>query len=203
MSGPTPDADRQSQPRLAGRHDAPHVAALHASAIPDGFLVTLGPRFLRRLYARITDSPHAYLLVTEDEHGLTGHIAIALHTGRLYRHFLLRDGVRAAVVAAPLVLKAPRRIWETLRYGTVDDSDLPEAEVLSIAVAPRARGHGIGTALLRAGVAELVRRQVTAAQVVTASDNAAALRMYERVGFVPVRHTEVHRGVSQEVLVWR
>ena len=37
----------------------------------------------------------------------------------------------------------------------------------------------------------------------TAVDNAAALRMYERGGFDGTSRTEVHAGTPQEVLVWR
>ena len=47
------------------------------------------------------------------------------------------------------------------------------------------------------------RRAITGARVVTAVDNAAALRMYERAGFVRYGRTEVHAGTPQQVLVWR
>jgi len=201
VNDPTPppvDATRHA------RGDDVHaVAALHAAGIPDGFLVSLGPRFLGRLYARIVRSPTSFLLVTDGDRGISGFIAVAEDTGLLYREFLRRDGVVAAAVAAPRVLRAPRRIWETLRYGSVAEEDLPAAEILAMAVASHARGRGTGAALVRAGVGELTRRGVLAARVVTASDNPAALRMYERAGFDRVRRTEVHRGVSQEVLVWR
>jgi ribosomal protein S18 acetylase RimI-like enzyme len=183
--------------------DAAQVAVLHAEHLPEGFLVTLGPRFLRRLYARAARSPHAFLVVAEDEGDVIGFLAVAEDTGRFYRDFLVRDGVPAGVAAAPRVARAPRHVWETLRYGTGGGGgDLPPAEVLAIAVDARGRGRGVGRALLAAGLEELRRRGVASARVVTALDNGPALRMYEGAGFRGHSRVEVHAGVPQQVLVW-
>jgi ribosomal protein S18 acetylase RimI-like enzyme len=182
--------------------DAAQVAALHAEHLPEGFLVTLGRGFLRRLYARAARSPRAFVLVADDGEGVHGFIAVAEDTGRFYREFLVRDGVAAGVAAAPSVVRAPRRVWETLRYGLDGGDDLPPAEVLSVAVGGRARGRGLGRELVGAGLDELRRRGVGAARVVTAQDNEPALRMYEGAGFRRHRLVEVHTGVAQQVLVW-
>jgi ribosomal protein S18 acetylase RimI-like enzyme len=189
--------------RRARANDARAVAALHAERIADGFLVTLGPRFLGRLYRRMVRSPHAFVVVADDADGLTGFIGVAEDTGRFYRDFMFRDGLAAAASSAPALVRAPRRVWETLRYGAIADDDLPAAEVLAIAVAARAEGRGIGGELLRAALVQLRRDDIDAVRVVTAADNTSALRMYERVGFRPHGRTEVHAGVAQEVLVWR
>jgi ribosomal protein S18 acetylase RimI-like enzyme len=189
--------------RRGGADDAHAIAALHAERIADGFLVTLGPRFLDRLYRRMVRSDHAFVVVTDDADGLTGFVGIAKGTGRFYRDFMLRDGLMAVASSAPALVRAPRRVWETLRYGALPDNDLPAAEVLAIAVAARAEGSGLGGELLRAALAQLRRDDIDAVRVVTATDNTAALRMYERVGFRPHGRTEVHTGVVQEVLVWR
>jgi ribosomal protein S18 acetylase RimI-like enzyme len=177
--------------------------ALHTERIADGFLVTLGPRFLERLYRRMVRSAHAFVVVTDDADGLAGFVGVAKDTGRFYRDFVFRDGLMAAASSAPALVRAPRRVWETLRYGAIADDDLPAAEVLAIAVAARAEGAGLGGELLRAALAQLRRDDIDAVRVVTAADNTAARRMYERVGFRPHRRTEVHAGVVQELLVWR
>lgn len=191
--------------------DAPAVAALHAERIGEGFLVTLGHGFLHRLYARVARSRRAFVLVAEDAEGLIGFSAIAEDTGALYREFLLRDGVAAGLAAVRPLLRSWRRAWETLRYGfgahategtaPVPDQ-LPKAEVLSIAVARRAAGRGLGRALVSASTAELLRRGIESARVVTRVDNAAALALYEGCGFRRRTRTQVHAGIPQEVLVW-
>jgi ribosomal protein S18 acetylase RimI-like enzyme len=185
--------------------DARAVASLHAERIGEGFLVTLGPRFLTRLYRRIARSPHAVLLVADDGGAIRGFVAAATDTRRLYREFLRRDAVPAGLAAAPAVVRAPRRVWETLHYGTAGDGagdDLPAAEVLSIAVASDAGGRGLGGALLAAALEELGRAGIVSARVVTAVGNDAALAMYERAGFRRRARTEVHAGIPQELLVW-
>jgi ribosomal protein S18 acetylase RimI-like enzyme len=190
-------------PLRAGRAgDAAAVAALHAERIGEGFLVTLGPRFLTRLYRRVALSPTAVLLVAEDGDRIVGFVAAATSTRRLYGDFFRHDAVPAGWAAAPAVIRAPRRVWETLRYGSAGDHDLPAAEVLSIAVAADAEGQGIGGALLVAALEALAEAGAPAARVVTAVGNDPALAMYERAGFRRRTRTEVHAGVPQEVLVW-
>jgi ribosomal protein S18 acetylase RimI-like enzyme len=193
----TPSTLRTGQPG-----DASAVATLHAERIGEGFLVTLGPRFLHRLYRRIALSPHAVLLVADSGERIVGFVAATTSTRRLYGEFLRRDALPAGLAAAPAVLRAPRRVWETFRYGSASEDNLPAAEVLSIAVAADAGGRGIGGALLGAAQEELAQLGAPRARVVTAVGNEAALAMYERAGFQRRSRTEVHAGVPQEVLVW-
>ena len=197
--------------RRARADDAPRLAELHATRMTEGFLSALGPRFLRVLYRRIVASPDAFAFVAVVEEAdaadsggpaITGFAAAALDVGALYRRFLLRDGVVAGIAAAPRLLRSWRRVLETLRYpGGADD--LPEAEILSVAVDPAAAGRGVGTRLVEAATAELVRRGAPAAKVVTAADNVAALRLYERCGFRAATRISVHEGTASQVLVWR
>jgi L-amino acid N-acyltransferase YncA len=187
------------RPGRAG--DAATVAALHAARIGEGFLTSLGPRFLTRLYRRIALASGSVLVVAEADGTVVGFVAATTSTRRLYAEFLRRDAVPAALAAAPAVLRAPRRVWETLRYGAGRDG-LPAAEVLSIAVAEGATGGGVGGLLLVAALDALAALGATEAQVVTAVENQAALTMYERAGFRRWGRTEVHPGVVQEVLVW-
>jgi ribosomal protein S18 acetylase RimI-like enzyme len=187
--------------RMARVDDAPAIAALHGDRISEGFLVTLGRRFLTRLYRRIARAPGSVLLVAEAGDRVVGFVAATASTRHLYADFLRHDALPAGLAAAPAVLRAPRRVWETLRHGR-GEQDLPAAEVLSIAVAAAAGGQGTGGALLAAALDGLARQGVTEAHVVTAVGNQTALAMYERAGFRHRGRTEVHAGVAQEVLVW-
>ncbi|MET0901888.1 MAG: GNAT family N-acetyltransferase [Acidimicrobiales bacterium] len=187
--------------RLARADDAPAIAALHEERISEGFLVTLGRRFLTRLYRRIARSPGSVLLVADAGDRVVGFVAATASTRSLYADFLRHDALPAGLAAAPAVLRAPRRVWETLHHGR-GEHDLPAAEVLSIAVAADAGGQGTGGALLAAALDALARQGVTEAQVVTAVGNQTALAMYQRAGFRHHGRTEVHAGVAQEVLVW-
>ena len=72
-------------------------------------------------------------------------------------------------------------------------SDGAAREIRQLAVAPDARGHGAGSALLDAFLSAYGGRRVT---VWTAETNAAALRLYESRGFAP-------DGWRSEVLLWQ
>ena len=140
----------------------------------------------------------------DDLNPLRTFVAVAERTGALYREFLRRDAWAAGIAALPSIARAPRRTWETFRYGTGADelAGLPDAEILSVAVAPAARGRGVGRALVAAATEELTRRGVDGVRVVTAEGNAPALAMYEAAGFARRATTEVHAGVRQVVLAW-
>lgn len=187
--------------RRATRADIEAMAELHAGRLDEGFLATLGPRFLAHLYRCVVDSKDAFAYVATEGGRVVGFSAAALDLGRLYREFIVRRGVVAALGAAPRLPATWRRILETLRYPS-DTGELPEAEILAVAVDPSQARAGIGTSLVTATMAELVRRDVSSARVVAGAHNTAALGLYERCGFVRRSTITVHEGVASEVLVW-
>jgi ribosomal protein S18 acetylase RimI-like enzyme len=192
--------------RRAETADLPAVAALHAARIDEGFLSSLGPAFLRRLYRRVLRRADGFVLVATDttaapDATVLGFVAGVGSVGRLYRSFVLRDGVVAGMLAAPKLAGAVPRVLETLRYPAAM-GELPDAEILAVAVAASATGRGVGRALVAAATAEFDRRGTAAAKVVTTDDNAAALAMYRACGFVGTAAVEVHSGRASEVLVW-
>jgi ribosomal protein S18 acetylase RimI-like enzyme len=189
--------------RSARPADVPAVAALHADRIDEGFLSSLGPAFLRRLYRRVLRRDDGFVLVAtgDADETVLGFVAGVGSVGALYRSFLLRDGLVAGLLAAPRLVRAVPRVLETLRYPSAT-GDLPDAEILAVAVARTAAGAGVGRALVAAATAEFARRGTRTAKVVTTDDNASALAMYRACGFVTATGVEVHAGRASEVLVW-
>ena len=61
-----------------------------------------------------------------------------------------------------------------------------ESYVQTIAVAPDAQGHGLGTRLLAAPVEESQRRGCKRLDLEVRADNDAAIRLYERHGFTRI-----------------
>jgi ribosomal-protein-alanine N-acetyltransferase len=61
-----------------------------------------------------------------------------------------------------------------------------EAELLTIAVRPAARRAGVGATLLAAVLAIARRRGAARMFLEVAATNQAAIRLYDRVGFLPV-----------------
>ncbi len=188
--------------RPATDSDLDTVASLHAARIAEGFLSSLGPRFLRRLYRRVLRSPGCFVLVaTNDAGDIQGFVAAVDDLTELYKRFIVRDGLVAGITAAPRLVGAVPRVVETLRYPSTTTT-LPSAEILAVAVAESATGAGIGRTLVHAATAEYLARAVPEAKVVTTADNASALAMYRACGFTTASRVEVHPGRESEVLVW-
>jgi ribosomal protein S18 acetylase RimI-like enzyme len=186
----------------ADETEAGPAAALHAERITEGFLPTLGPAFLARLYRRIVRDPGSFIVVAVDRDRVVGMCACTEDLGALYRAFVLRDGVIAGLRSAPRILRSLRRVIETVRYpGTEDTHDLPAAEVLAVAVDAARSGEGIGRLVVGAALAEFDRRGTARVKVVASGDNEAALGLYRAVGFVDAARLEVHAGTESVVLV--
>ncbi len=193
-----PDASPVSV-RTGAAADAPAAAALHAQLISEGFLSSLGPRFLSRLYRRITRADGSFLTIAEAGGSVVGFIAGSVDVGRLYRSFLVRDGVAASLSAPVRLVTALPRVLETLNHGRRDEGPVG-GELLAVAVDPGWRGRHVGSQLVEGFLSELEQRGLHAAHVVVGADNATAIAMYSRAGFSPARTIEMHRGTPSVVM---
>jgi ribosomal protein S18 acetylase RimI-like enzyme len=177
--------------------DAAAAAGLHASEIAEGFLSRLGPRFLRALYVRITRSDHSFLLVATRNGEIAGFISGSTDLGGLYKQFMLREGIPAAVMNAPKLVMSWRHVLETVRHGEQPATAQGKVcELLSVAVDPRHQDQGIGGRLVGEFLEETARRGVDVAQVVVGKHNLRAVALYERAGFVTSQEFEMHRGIT-------
>ncbi len=186
--------------RIGHDDDAGAAAGLHAQQIREGFLSFLGPRFLRRLYRRVTRTPGCFLLVVEEEGTTIGFLAGSTNVAALYRSFVWHDGVAAALASSGRLLRSWRRVMETLRHGGGGSGE--GAELLAIAVDPIARGRGVGTRLVEGFLTEVKRQNECAAHVVVAANNQNAIALYRRSGFHVVKRFELHSGTESLVMQW-
>jgi ribosomal-protein-alanine N-acetyltransferase len=77
-----------------------------------------------------------------------------------------------------------------------------ELHINTLAVAPAARGKGMATTLLRHIIAEAVAAGATRATLEVRASNAAALRLYERLGFhVAARRARYYSKPDEDGLI--
>jgi glycosyltransferase involved in cell wall biosynthesis/ribosomal protein S18 acetylase RimI-like enzyme len=196
-----PSTDLAIRPgRLQDRHA---VAQLHAAGIETGFLSTLGPGFLALLYRALIGDHRSQVLVAEVGGKVVGFVAGTEDTRAFYREFARRYAIPAGLqIAANLRRGMVSRIRETRSYGVEGHHEVA-AELLSMVVAPAARGQGLAH---RLGV-ELQnwarQRHLGAMKVVVGADNEKAIGVYRRLGFGDDRRIEVHQGQPSLELVWR
>lgn len=196
-----PSGDVVMRPAVPG--DAVAIAALHAQMIGSGFLSSLGTRFLTLLYGALIDSHQAKVGVAESEGEVLAYIAGTWSTSRFYKEFLRRHWFDAIWRMIPALLKPTtwRRVFETLSYGSGDES--VGAELLAMAVAPALRRRGMGTTLVQWLLAEARREHVNAVKVVVGGHNQPAIRLYESCGFGDRQVFQVHAGEDSLELTWR
>jgi glycosyltransferase involved in cell wall biosynthesis/ribosomal protein S18 acetylase RimI-like enzyme len=198
------ESPRQVEIRPARLADVPTLARLHRQSLPEAFLPTLGDRFLRQLYRSLLADAEGITLVAEDHRGVIGFASGVVSVRNFYRRFYRRHGIRAALAAAPRLIRPSvlRRVVETARYPSGTTS-LPDAELLAIAVDAkvRARSVSVGVVLARGVLQRLAESGADQVKVVTSSENQQANRFYGSLGFDRLSEVFVHEGTSSNVWV--
>lgn len=186
------------------------VAQLHVSNLDQGFLATLGIRFLALMYQAIDESPVGVLIVAHvSGDGIVGFVSAGGGMKGVYRH-MLRHWWRLGTSLLP-VLVSPRKIWrivEILRYGQQTPGapasitgSLPKIELYSIAVDAAHRGKGYAELLYRGVEQHFRSRGEPAFKIVVGSALTAAHRFYQRMGARVATQMEVHSGEVSAVYV--
>lgn len=173
--------------RDAGTGDGALVARLWASTFDDKFLWVLGDGNMAFLEAWLSADPTVYagteLAQLDGEtvgyvQTALAHRSVSAHVlpllGLLLKHYGPCRGLRALGQFA---------VTEADRKHTPDD-----LHICMIGVAPEHRGKGIAWTLLDYCEAYARARRKRALTLGVVEDNAVALKLYERFGFVAARH---------------
>ena len=158
------------------------------------------------MYRAIDEASGSVLLVEERDGRVAGFVAGAHGMGPIYRR-MLRRPFRLGGALLPSLFRPSRirRIVDILGYGREPSQGepLPVAELLSIAVAPEARGSGIAEALYQRLAAHFRQRGTMAFKITVGDALAPAHRFYTKMGAVPAGRIEVHAGQGSTVYVHR
>lgn len=176
--------------RVTKNGDLSHLCSLHKESFPNFFLTSLGPRFLRLLYAGFANEPKGVCIVAEEDGVIVGVAAGTTAPEMFFGRLLRRQGWRFALAAIPGLLRNPgfvaRKCFGAVFYRGEQPTGLANAGLLSsLAVAPACGGQGIGQQLVHA-FAEEARRQGCSAIYLTTdeTDNDRVNRFYAKCGFV-------------------
>jgi glycosyltransferase involved in cell wall biosynthesis/ribosomal protein S18 acetylase RimI-like enzyme len=188
--------------RTARPQDASAIAELHRQMIGSGFLASLGTGFLTVLYQGMMAAPQSRVLVGEGDGVVRGFVAGVANTDAFFAWFL-RNRALPAIWHSLLALspRAISKVLETWRYGNQGHEGVP-AELLALAIAPSARGRGLGTDLVAALLDWAGGEDIDAMRVVLGADNEAARRLYAKCGFTGERRIEIHHGEPSLEMVW-
>ena len=111
---------------------------------------------------------------------------------------------RAALADPAMIARIARSPHRAAHGFVVARCAADEVEILLVAVTPAARGRGVGTALVAAALADAARAGARAAHLEVRASNAAAIALYERLGFVAVgRRPRYYDATEDAVLMSR
>jgi ribosomal protein S18 acetylase RimI-like enzyme len=178
-------------------------ASLHIHGIPTGFISSLGQEFVAALYEAIAEDKNSFGFVAVEDDKVLGFVAFSINLSRLYKYVALKKGFKFAFVLAKSVLSLQviKKVWDNLFYPSkMRKMDLPDAELLSIVIAPEGRGRGIAKQLVDEGFGECQKRKIEKVKVLVAADNEAANKLYKKCGFQ--FHSEINsHGVKSNIYV--
>lgn len=181
------------------------VAQLHVQGIHGGFLSALGTRFVALMYEAL-DSANGSVLLTEEREGrVVGFVAGGCGLRPIYQR-MFRSPLRLTWALFPSMLSVGRlcKMRDILRYdGGHSDAQLPQAELLSIAVDPDFRGTGVAEALYRRLSDAFRSKGLVAFRITVGAELIPAHRFYKRMGAIPFGEVEVHRGTTSTVFIQR
>jgi ribosomal protein S18 acetylase RimI-like enzyme len=171
----------------AGVERAGQLAGIHARALPDDFLPSLGPEFLKHLYypAALSspDGAHIVAITGEDP---VGFVCVA-HDADRFTGGVIRSRLFAvALYACRAILRRPSRLRMMCEIAWSIVTATPDGvpgEIVFIAVDPGHQGRGIGSALVGAATEYLATRRVNRCRTKTLATNHGVIRMYERLGW--------------------
>lgn len=165
--------------RPATQADSPAIARLLLLAMEEIVFAFIGERdvlkaqaFMEHLVAR-TGNQYSW-----------PHVHVAEVDGRVVGAVCVYDGARLAELRAPVLHLLLERSGRTIDPG--DETGPGEWYLDTLGVDPGQQGKGIGSALLRAVIAEHAQAHGRTLGLLVAADNPAARMLYLRMGFVPV-----------------
>jgi GNAT superfamily N-acetyltransferase len=180
------------------------VARLHAEGIKEGFLSTLGIRFLAVLYKGIANAAGSGVLVAVEGDRCLGFIAYARDVKACYKQVLKLTWPSLMMAMLPNAVNPSiyKKAFETLLYPFLRRDAVKEGidektgglrpELLSMAVAEDARDKGIGKLLVQAVDEEMRRMDVAGYYVVTHGVDERANGFYQRCGFAKTHEFVSH-----------
>jgi ribosomal protein S18 acetylase RimI-like enzyme len=172
--------------------DLSAILDLHRAALPDFFLVNPGPAFLRVFYSLVLQDSQGLLFVSEHEGRFAGFAAAHTASERLYR-LLAPSGLRYFAMFASCLAHRPAQLpvlWKDLRRAArvvhqCCPSNEAGGDVVALAVDPRCRMQGHGTALLRAVVEAAEASKTPQIRVNSGSKDIVIDAFYRKRGFQP------------------
>lgn len=192
------------KPHKLKRSDYRAIARLHCDHINQGFLATLGVPFLTLLYEAIDEDNQSVLLVERVDRSVVGFVSGTRGLGRIYKQLLLKP--LRLIYSLKSCLVSPSKMYKIIEVLLISkdsdiSSDLPKQELLSIVVNPAYQGGGHAENLFKALCCHFRTEGASSFSIVVGSNLDRAHAFYTKMGSIPVKEIQVHKGADSVVYV--
>lgn len=189
----------------AESHHVQALADMHMASLPTSVLSALGATFLKAFYRFALSSPQEEVVVCVKDGTPIAGALISDSPETLNRRLLFTSPLAWAVLAnfhKPIVREAVFGKTEVeIDADQMAATDTPTPELLTLFTDERARGQGIGAALIDEVDRRMSKRGLRRYFVRTTEDrDNPALRFYSRCGFTSAGRIRAH-GVAFALLV--
>ena len=180
------------------------VASLHCDHINQGFLATLGVPFLTLLYEAIDKDSESVLLVERMDLKVIGFVTGTRGLGQIYKQLLLQP--LRLIYSLKHCLLSPSKMYKIIEVLLISKdssipSNFPKQELLSIVVNPAYQGGGHAENLFKALCSHFRAEGASSFSIVVGSNLDRAHAFYTKMGSIPVKEIQVHKGADSVVYV--
>lgn len=164
--------------------DVPSLVQLHQQVLGDTLNARIGRWFLTYLYEQLLAQPDiANVLVAKSDNTVVGFISATINYAQLSKILMAQLSIQQKSKIIIFLFTHPKSLvefYKQRRFGQYIQHHLPSPlpYVLTLGVDANQQGKGVGRLLMDAIVA-----QQSILYLDTKSNNAVALRFYERYGF--------------------
>jgi len=192
------------KPHKLNSSDYRAIASLHCDHINQGFLATLGVPFLTLLYEAIDKDSESVLLVERVDLKIVGFVTGTRGLARIYKQLLLKP--LRLIYSLKSCLLSPSKMYKIIEVLLISkdsniSSDLPKQELLSIVVNPAYQGGGHAENLFNALCSHFREEGASSFSIVVGSNLDRAHAFYTKMGSIPVKEIQVHKGADSVVYV--
>lgn len=188
---------------LAVKNDAFEIAKIHEQEIKGGFLSSLKTDFLCKFYEAVIDSKYSFCIIAKEGNIVTGFVSGVADINIFYKFFFKKYFFVLIPVFLPKIFSfnAVKKIIETIFYPQ-KIKNLPEAELLVLAVKKEFQRQGIGSQLLKKFVVEMKKRQIKVFKVLVGKE-MDSVKFYEKNGFQKIREISLHNKESSIIFIYK
>ena len=188
---------------IAQKNDALKIAEIHKTEINKGFLSSLSISFLQKFYSALIESDASFCIVAKEQERVIGFISGVTNLNTYYVYFFKKYFFHSAFILLPKIFNVSslRKIFETLWYP-LQEKELPQAELLTMAVMREFQGKGIAGQLFLEFISEMKKRNIKRFKVMVGDELKPAIHFYEKNGFTFLKNIHIHGNITSRVYIY-